>query len=108
MNPAHWSVADQAAGERQGAQVLHEGGEVSGGAELGGEAVRSDPGRPGRERLRLGSQGRVRVSGVTGSRGRLCFLYPGRFMLLQGVSPLLCSARRPTVGLKVDVIKNVL
>lgn len=53
---------DQAEGERHGAEVLPEGGAVSGGAELGAEAVRAGPRPAGGQRVRLGSQSRVRVS----------------------------------------------
>lgn len=61
-----FTLVDQAEGERRGSQVLSESSEVPGGAELGGEAVRPGQGRPGRQCLRLGSQGRVRVSAVNG------------------------------------------
>lgn len=53
---------DQTGGERHGPQVLPEGSQVPGGAELGAEAVCPGQGPPGWERLRLGSQGCIGVS----------------------------------------------
>lgn len=56
------TATDQAEGERHGAEVLPESGAVSGGAELGAEAVHSGPRPAGGQRVRLGSQSCVRVS----------------------------------------------
>ena len=67
-----FSLLDQTEWEWHCPQVLPEGGEVLGGAELGRETVRPGQGRPGRKCLRLGSQGRVRVSGANGFYILLC------------------------------------
>lgn len=57
-----YCISDQRAGKRRRFEVLPEGGEVLGRAELRGQTVRSGQGGPGWKCVRLGGQGRVRVS----------------------------------------------
>lgn len=69
-------LSDQTEGEWQRSEVLPESREAPGRAELGGETVRPCQGRPGRECVRLGGQGRVGVSPgfLYPKRRRVCFI----------------------------------